>query len=181
MTGGALREWPETKEPAVIEKKGILALDLSGTCGWAFGCDGDLVPAFGSWQLSESSLLGPKFVAYENELIAALERLRPRLCVMEAPLPAMSQGSTNVARLQFGLAAITEAECWRARVQVREQAASTARKAVIGQGRWAKGTAKHHVIAYCRSQGWSVSDDHQADALILLAFSHRVQRERAGR
>ena len=154
---------------------GIFCLDLSSVCGFAVGHIGDLVPSFGSWHLSESSLLGPKFVSFENELIAALERLRPSICVMEAPLPAMSQGTTNVARLQFGLAAITEAECWRARVQVRETAASTARKQVIGQGRWAKGTAKDHVLAWCRTQGWNPPDDHAGDALVLWRHTCGVQ------
>ena len=108
------------------------------------------MPAFGTWHLADSHLLGLKFVSFENELIAAIKPLQPRLIVMEAPLPSMSQASTNVARLQFGMAAYVEGEAHRACVQIREQTASTARKAVISRGRWTKGMAKDHVLPGAR-------------------------------
>lgn len=156
---------------------GILALDLSGSCGFAHGHAGsNELPAFGTWHLPPGAWLGPKFVAYENELIAALEGLQPKLVLMEAPLPASRQGSTNVARQQFGLAAITEAECCRARVVLREQPAHMVRKAVLGRGAFGGSEpAKAAVIAWCRAQGYCVTDDHQADALVLFRFACMAQ------
>ena len=159
---------------------GLLCFDLSGTVGFAYGHVGDLMPTFGSWHLSDSSLLGARYTSFENELIAAIERFRPRVIIMEAPLPSSAQGTTNVARQQFGLAAYVEGEAFRARIQVREVPASTVRKEVLGKGRFASGTAKAAVMAFCKGKGWNVSDDHQADALILWLYSCDVQR-RLGR
>ena len=160
---------------------GIFALDLSGTVGWCFGHPGDLVPLFGTWHLSESRLLGPRYVSYENELIAALRLFKPKLVVMEAPLPSKSQGSTNVARQQFGLAAYTEGECWRNQTRLTEQAASSVRKGVLGRGTFSVGTAKSHVIAYCKAQGWAVPDDNAADACLLWAFACGVRNPIQGK
>lgn len=163
-----------------VRQGGIFALDLSGIVGWAYGHAGqNASPEFGTWRLPEGPRLGPKYVGYENELIAALEKFKPKLVVMEAPLPSMRQGSTNVARQQFGLAAYTEGECCRARIQLREQAASTVRKAVMGQGRFPTGTAKEHVIAWCREQGWMVQDDNAADACVLWAYSCKIALKNA--
>lgn len=157
---------------------GILALDLSGTVGWAAGHPGQ-TPACGTWRLSTSPRLGPRFVGYENELIDALERWKPRLVVMEAPLPAMRQGSTDVARQQFGLAAYTEGECERARVQLREQPAHMVRKAVLGYAPTG-GTEKikAEIVAWCHAQGWSPPDHNAGDALVLWAYSCLMERRR---
>lgn len=134
---------------------------------------------FGTWHLPATKLLGPRFVAFENELIAAFGRFRPRLCVMEAPLHAYRQGSTNVARQQLGLAAYVDGEGHRARVQVREEQANTARKAVLGCGRFdSSEAAKAAAIAWCRAQGWMAGDDHQADALVLLRYSQMKGTDR---
>jgi len=163
-------------KPALdLRQHGVLCLDLGSVVGWSYGHIGGAMPAFGSWHLADTTLHGPRYVSYENELISALDRLRPRLVVMEAPLHSGQHKGDKAARLAFGLVAYTEGECHRSSVQVREQAASTARKAVIGQGRWSKGTAKDHVMAYCKLRGWPVPDHHAGDALVLLEYSLMIE------
>lgn len=171
-----------------VRTGGILTLDLSSVVGWAYGHPGDDAPVFGTWHLSTSRLLGPRYVSYENELIACLNLYMPRLVVMEAPLPSIRQGSTNVARQQFGLAAYTEGECHRFHVQLREQPAHMVRKAVLGRGSFGepdpanprrrvngRANAKSAVMEWCQAQGWNVPDDNAADACVLWRYSCEIE------
>lgn len=159
---------------------GILALDLSGIVGWCYGRIDDVLPLFGTWHLSESKLLGPRYVAFENELIDALDRFQPKLVIAEAPLPSNRQGSTNVARQQFGLAAYVEGECWRRQIECREQPAHQVRKTVLGKGSFGSSeAAKAQVLAYARAQGWKVPDHNAADACVLWRYACFVRRPRA--
>lgn len=152
---------------------GLLTLDLSGTVGVAYGHKGDERPWSTSWRLSRGSDLAPRFGGFENELVAALDLYRPRRVVMEAPLPSNRQASTFVARQQFGLAAITELNCWRAGVDCRETSCDAVRLAVLGRCRFAGGTeeAKRTVMTWCRAQGWNPVDHNAGDSLVLWAYS----------
>jgi Holliday junction resolvasome RuvABC endonuclease subunit len=153
---------------------GVLTLDLASIVGWAYGHKGER-PSSGTWIL-RGHQLGPRFVGFENELIRAIETYRPRLIVMEAPLPPTRQASTFVARQQFGLAAYVEGEGCRAGIDVREMPFDTVRKAVLGRGRFG-GTdqAKAAVLAWCRAQGWNPSDHNAADAIVLWAFATGIR------
>lgn len=153
----------------------ILALDLGSWVGWAFGALGDNRPSFGTWHLPETRLRGPRYVAYENELIAALRRFQPTVVVMAAPLNRKAKGGQAAARQQLGLAAYTEGECCRARVQLREVHEATARKDVLGRGRFPVGGAKPAAMAWAAASGFDVSDDHQADTLVLWTHACGVQ------
>lgn len=151
---------------------GVLCLDLSSIVGWCYGHRGDPLPEFGRWVLADGPALGPKFVGFENMLIKALERFQPTKVVMEAPLPANRQGSTNVARQQFGLAAYTEGECCRARVALFEREANVVRAAVLGRGNFGSSEkAKAAVMAWCAAQQWPVPDNNAGDAAVLWAYS----------
>lgn len=153
---------------------GILCLDLASIVGWAYGHKGDQ-PSYGTWVL-RGKQLGQRFVGFENELIRSIETYRPRLIVMEAPLPPVRQASMFVARQQFGLAAYVEGEAYRAGITVREMPFDMVRKAVLGRGRFG-GTerAKAAVMAWCRNEGWNPHDDNAGDALCLWAFSTGVR------
>jgi Holliday junction resolvasome RuvABC endonuclease subunit len=153
----------------------VLTLDLSSTVGWCAGPKPgrDGLVRFGSWRLGKT--LVERFVGLENELLKAVFALKPTLVLMEAPLPANRQASTHVARQQFGLAAMTEAVCWRAGVECREQRADDVRKAMLGKARYGDSeTTKRHVIRWCQAKGWPVRDDHAADAALLYAFCTEV-------
>lgn len=154
---------------------GILALDLSGIVGHAYGpaTTARVAPLCGAWTLPKHGGLGARMAAFENELIAAIALHDPRCIVMEAPLPPTGQASTMVAMQQFGLAAMTESAAYRASVPVYQIASSTVRKAIMGTGRFPTGEAKQHVLAWCLNQGWPVPDHNAADACIVWLYAAR--------
>lgn len=158
-----------------LSRNRVLAIDLGKCVGWAFGMPGDPLPLFGTWHLANTTLHGPRFASYENELIAALERFKPTLVVMASPLRRTGMQGQQAARQALGLAAFTESECYRARVQLREAHEGTVRKDVLGRGTFPAGAVKNVAVAWCIANGWPVTDDHQADALILWKHSCGVQ------
>lgn len=149
----------------------LLALTLHSNVGYCAGHPGDIAPDYGSWRLSESRLLGPRFVGFENELIAMLDRLKPRLVVMQVAIGnGIAQDGGSLARQQFGMMAYCAGECHRARVQLREVTAGDVRRDVLG---------KQDVGAWCRANGFRPGDNLQADALALWKHTCAVQQRLA--
>ena len=157
----------------------ILALDLSSRTGWAVGRSGE-VPGHGVWLLPAATLgLGGAFSALASSLEDALRLFVPGLIIMEAPLPPQAQTAMHSARLQFGLAAITEMLAHEWGVPCEEARATEVRRLVLGKGI----ATKAEVIAWCREQGLSPAEDNDADALVLLEYRLRLlagRRTRAG-
>ena len=148
----------------------ILALDLSSRTGWARSKGFD-APRHGVWRLDGD--LGRRCSA----LAAALEdelAFPPDLVIVEAPLPAQAQGSTDTARNQFGLAAVAEMICHERGVTCEEASAIDVRRLVMGKAKMDKAG----VMAWCRAQGWAPRDDNAADALALLRYRHTLDRSR---
>ncbi len=169
--------------PSLHLPGGILSLDLSGVVGWAYGTVDDADPLTGAWVLpGGAARIGQRYAAYENELIDAIARHRPSLVVMEAPMRLHAQMGRNeaAARQQFGLAAYTEGECYRARVELAEADVDHVRKVVLGRSRWPnRSQVKPAIVAWCQSMGWSVPDHNAADACLLWTFACQQQRSRA--
>lgn len=152
---------------------GVLALDLSSRVGWAYGAIDTAVPAFGVWALPRIGGEGARFAAFENELAEAMEDLQPGRIVLEAPmsLRALCGVSTlHVVAQQLTLRGIAYAEAWRASVPISEISSDMVRFAMLGQSRFAKGTVKREVVAYCRARGWRVPDHNAADACLVWAW-----------
>jgi Holliday junction resolvasome RuvABC endonuclease subunit len=152
---------------------GVLALDLSSMVGWAYGQIADPTPRFGCWRLPYEGGEGARFAAFENELIEAMETLKPARLVLEAPLSlqALCGVSTlKVVAQQLTLRGIAYAEAWRASVPIGEISADAVRLAMLGQSRFAKNTVKREVIAYCRARGWRVPDHNAGDACLTWAW-----------
>jgi hypothetical protein len=152
---------------------GVLALDLSGMVGWAYGQIEDRTPAFGCWRLPHEGGEGGRYAAFEDELIAAMETLQPGRLVLEAPMPlgALCGVSTlKVVAQQLTLRGIAYAEAWRASAPISEISADAVRFAMLGQSRFAKGTVKREVLAYCKRQGWKVPDHNAGDACLTWAW-----------
>lgn len=163
-----------------MQPGGILALDLSTRCGWAYGLQGADKPAFGVWMLPTlGSGLGRVLGAFENELLDAIAVHAPSLMIVEAPLPPVGQTATSTMELQLGLNGMAAASAWRHEIVFKQAAASSVRLEVIGTGRFARGQAKTQVMAYCRSIGWDVPDDNAADAALLWRYSVIVMARHA--
>lgn len=151
----------------------VLALDLSTRVGWAVGRDFE-APAHGVWVLPRMADLGACFSALAASLEDAIAVMRPDTVIMEAPLPPQAQTAMNTARLQFGLAAVTEMICHEREVPCEEAAAYEVRKLVMGKAR----VEKDAVVAWCRAQGWSPAEHNDADAMALLRYRHTLFRSR---
>jgi Holliday junction resolvasome RuvABC endonuclease subunit len=151
------------------EPGGIFALDLSRNCGWAYGRPGRK-PINGTWVLPFIGGAGAVFCSFENTLAEALEFHAPAHVVVEAPLPLPALNNAEVARQQLGLRAFAMSECYRASIPFHEMDAYTVRRDILGTGRFAKGTVKREVIAWCRRQGIDVPDDNAADAVVLFTY-----------
>ncbi len=159
---------------------GVLCLDLSTRTGWAYGVAG-AVPLSGVWELPNTTDLGRRFAAFENELLDALAEMQPVLVSMEAPLPASEQTHAYSAELQIGLAAIAECACYRWERRLFRRASSTVRAAVLGTARFPKGEAKKAVMEWCRARGWRFPDHNAADALLLWAYETDIRAPRGKR
>ena len=161
---------------------GILALDLSSTVGWAYGLPGR-GPAldFGSWALARTSndTMGSRFASFDNELRAALKRFRPQHLCLEAPLPPQAQTNATSCRIAYGLDAIARGNAYRFSCAVHAIDTRSARAEVVpkpprGMFRDDK-VSKDTIIAWAKSQGRAVTNDHQADALVILEYyRHRL-------
>ena len=160
---------------------GVFALDLALVTGWCLaepGCR----PVFGAWHLPRIGGEGARYCALENEISEALQVHQPDKLVIEAPLPLPAymhpeggdwQTNSDAIRQQLGLRACAYSEAYRAEVQVFEVDAYTARREMMGTGRFPRGTVKAHVMAWCRKQGWNVHEDNSADAVVLAAYTAR--------
>jgi hypothetical protein len=151
-----------------------LTLDLSSSTGWAYGGLDHYAPLTGVWHLPKSTP-GARYAAYENELIDALAKWRPKAVIMEAPMRLYAQvakrGKETAARQQYGLAAYTEGECWRARVKCLQADVNEVRQTVLGRSRWPDSDqVKPWIVAWCEARGWTVPDHNAADASVLWEF-----------
>ena len=163
-----------------MQTGGILALDLSTRCGWAYGARDADKPQFGTWILPTlGSGLGRVLAAFENQLLDAIAVHAPSLVIVEAPLPPSGQTATTTMELQLGLNGMAAASAYRHETDFKQAAASSVRLEVIGTGRFARGQAKAQVMAYCRSIGWDVPDDNAADAALLWRYSVTVMARHA--
>lgn len=161
---------------------GVLALDLASTVGWAFGHVNDLDPLYGVWRLPHFGGEGGRYVAFENELAAFIERHQPGHVILEAALSlqALAQVSTiAVTRQQLSLRAIAYMEAYRASITITEIDSRSVRLAILGVGSFAKDTVKREVVQYCRRQGWMVPDHNAGDA--CLTWLWHVGRMRGAR
>jgi hypothetical protein len=152
---------------------GILALDLAGVVGWAYGHLTDRDPAFGTWHLPHMGGEGARYAAFENELAEAMDRLAPTKMILEAPLSfAALLGVSNMRVMcqQYTLRGIALAEAWRASCAPSEVSADRVRQEMLGQSRFAKDTVKREVVRYCWRSGWRVPDHNAGDACLVWAW-----------
>jgi hypothetical protein len=152
---------------------GVLALDLSGTVGLAYGPDEHDRPLLtAQFALPVIGGRGAKAAAAENLLDAIFAGYAPTRLVLATPLPLPALNNYGSAYQQFGLAWAAHAAAYRAECQVSAQDEQTVRSEMLGRPRYAKGGAKDAVLAYCRRMRIQVAGHHAADAAVLWLW-HR--------
>lgn len=165
-----------------LPKGGVLALDLSGTTGWAYELEDAALPLFGRWFLPNVGGEGMRYAAFENEMARFMVDQQPSHVILEAPISLGSFAGDNNARSvnqQRGLRAIAYSECYRASCSITEIGVMTVRDAVIGH-RIAKGESKRTVMQWAKLIGLPVVDDNQADACAVWIWRQaQMRRSRA--
>lgn len=157
--------------PAPVD--GVLALDLSGTIGLAYGpteLDRPMVTA--QFALPAIGGRGAKAVAAENLLDAIFVAYTPSKLVLATPLPLPALNNYGSAYQQFGLAWAAHAAAYRGDCPVSSQDEQTVRTEMLGRARYQKGGAKDAVLAYCRRMRVRVAGHHAGDAAVLWLW-HR--------
>lgn len=152
-----------------VPQGGVLALDLAGVVGWAYGHLHARVPWFGTWHLPVIGGEGARYAAFENELAPAMQRWCPSAMIIEAPLPLMAlatHSSFRVAAQQLTLRGFALSEAYRGSCPYHEIDAATVRGEVLGQRHFAKNTVKREVLRGCYERGWRVPDHNAGDACL---------------
>jgi hypothetical protein len=150
----------------------ILALDLSSHCGWAVGGPNG-APTFGVWELAkiENGDCGALIDSFYAALTNHVSFFKPSLIVYECDLSLHRQNPDTTALMQMGLVCATQHVGHCHGVKRLAQDAGTARKLVLGQYRFPKGTAKDYVLAWCGVMGYRTRDHNAGDALVLWNYA----------
>lgn len=161
-----------------MDKGGILWLDLSHDCGWAYGTMDAERPLTGVWPFNRHLDVGPVLAAFESvALVPAIKAYRPSLIGIEAALPPKVQSSTHSAELLIGMAGVTAKVCHQAGIRFVRRSVSQVRSQVIGRcQRTSDETAAGIdvktaiVLPWIAAQGWGPMNHNAADAAVGWAF-----------
>lgn len=151
---------------------GILALDLSRWCGWAYGHIGDAAPKFGTIRLSDT-LEEARYCAFEDRIEEMIEAMAPLRLVLEAPLPLPAHTSLMVTAQQLTLRGLARMAAWRASVARSEIDVGTVRLDILGRRYFPKDQVKREVLRFCLRQGWKVPDHNAGDACLVWLWHVR--------
>ncbi len=158
----------------------ILALDISGHTGWAFG-DGVDAPSYGTFHLpSTGDDLGRYGAAFLRWLESMLINHKPREVVFEAPFIGKIARRPRDLRKLFGLGFVAETVAACCGVPISEVPVGTWRAAFLGRHYPRQATRdelKRAVIDGCRLRGWNPLDDNAADALGILDYALGLRRQ----
>ena len=149
----------------------ILGLDISTNCGWAAGDSAD-GPTFGTHVLPKVGRgVGLLSASYETWLTGKIQKHRPDLVMMEAPLPRDGPRTNFMTRYKLmGLCWETEKVCHVEQVKLCQWVPiSTLKKFWTGHGH----AKKAEMVNVAEQLGFDVEDDNQADA--IAAFCYGVQ------
>ncbi|MGI4945199.1 MAG: hypothetical protein ACRYHQ_32325 [Janthinobacterium lividum] len=155
----------------IAGRRGILALDLAGKTGWAFGVPGE-PPIGGVWKLPVHAVCPGRCYSALADLVAdMLSEHRPAMVVHARGFRQAKNG--KAADMATNLAGHVASTCFRHEVHVVAVHEATARKGVLGVGASLGGreAVKARVMAWATAEGLEpVGDDH-ADALLMLRYA----------
>jgi Holliday junction resolvasome RuvABC endonuclease subunit len=141
----------------------VLALDLASTVGFCLGRFGDR-PRFGGVVLRGDDAI-QRMAALRTWLDQQDEFQAVTAIVLEAAIIG-DHRSTLAAELLTSLQALAGLWAYDMSIPLVRVASSSARKAMIGTGRFPKGEAKQHVTAWVQGQGFDVKSHDAADAVL---------------
>jgi Holliday junction resolvasome RuvABC endonuclease subunit len=142
----------------------VLACDLASTSGFCIGPLGGR-PRFGGVVLRGDDAI-QRMASLRTWLYEEHEFKAITAVVLEAAIIG-DHRSFLAAEILTSLQAMAGLWAWDEDVPIIRVASSTARKAILGTGRFPKGEAKQHVTAWCRNNGYAVQTHDAADAVLL--------------
>ena len=152
----------------------VLALDLASTSGWAVGAPNQK-PEFGSLRFAKPGLSRAKYYREFRLWMECAWNVRdrqPDLIVFESPIaPMIMQGRTNIntIKLLIGMCEHLEEWCY-GKFELREAKIGEIRAFFLGTNKIKSAQAKSLTIQRCKSLGWQVNNDNEADACALWAY-----------
>jgi crossover junction endodeoxyribonuclease RuvC len=157
----------------------ILAIDGASTAGFAIGAPGE-EPRFSTRQFTGGGATGEVVGRFCRFMRVTLERHKPTIITYEAPYvpTAWRKGpplNARTVRRLLGLAEIIDAIAWEYQIRCYQATAGEVTAYLTGKANWGGREAKKAAtIAAARRWGWAVSDDNQADALAVWAFTESI-------
>lgn len=145
--------------------KKILSLDMAGNTGWAFQSQDGSV-ASGVTPFLGTLNPGSRWLRF-NSWLDAWSDLKPDLIVYEEPImvfkhrQGLGQG--------FGFEAILRLHCARNELRCEGVNISVLKKWATGYGN----ATKWQMVTFARQIDPEVSDDNQADAILLLEYARK--------
>lgn len=167
----------------------VLALDISTSCGWAFGCPGDAMPEWGVWELpGPAETFGRRFNAFENVVLDAFDRHQPTVVYVERPIPQVTN-NVITAEITYGLHAILALHCHRHDLSLERPSVQMIRSKVMGRSSLTPAEkalrlkVKPTIVEpWIRSMGWQdISHNDARDAAAVWAYATGVRAVRAKR
>ena len=150
----------------------ILALDLAGKTGWARWHPSMSAPAFGVMKLPQKGA----FSSFRDFLITTVVNDGIEHIAVESVF--IAQGMESAAPRLYGLMAHAEEIAFRRGIGLHKVMVSDWRQHFLGQRNAPKTIKKEHrrewlkkqAVDECRSRGWNVHCNDEADALGLLNY-----------
>jgi hypothetical protein len=157
----------------------LLCLDLATRIGWACGTLDRTPIAHGVVNLPAHTgrERGRYLAAFRNWLDTAIKTMAPTGILLESPILTPKTNVAAVSKL-WCLAGIAELVAWDHELQCEEADLGNIRLHFIGVRRAPdhirkkdrRAWLKYTIVTECRSRGFQVADDNDADALALLSY-----------
>jgi crossover junction endodeoxyribonuclease RuvC len=145
--------------------KRILALDMSSQCGWAFQSEDGSI-ASGVTPFLGTLNPGHRWLRFDQWLnLPSFEQLN--LIVYEEPIVHFKH--RNGLGFGYGFEAILRLHCARKEIRCEGVNISTLKKWSTGDGR----ADKFKMVRFARQIKPDVSDDNEADAILLLEYARK--------
>jgi crossover junction endodeoxyribonuclease RuvC len=143
--------------------KKILSLDMAGTTGWAYRYQNGAIGS-GVTQFLSTLNPGTRWLRFYSWLATFLQ-IKPDLIVYEEPIVVFKH--KQGLGLGYGFEAILRFFCVQHEIHCEGVNISTLKKWSTGDGR----ADKFKMVRFARQFKPDVSDDNEADAILLLEYA----------
>ncbi len=145
----------------------ILALDLGTKTGWAFGDMEDTNRIYSGMQdfsLKRGESSGMRLLNFDKWVYDMLDKHKPEMVGYEMP----HHRGGHATQLLLGMLGILHVACEKAGIEYSSVHSMTLKKSATGSG---KASKKDMISAAMKKFNREITDDNEADALHILAWT----------